>query len=70
MFATRLVTALCQLINQYSQGCTVMNLLSQSKPKDNLVARQRLKTWVYNRLQLDPDVSIPVKSPPAEPEAS
>ena len=37
-----------------------MNLFSQSKPKCNTAALQQLKTWVYDRLKLDPDVSISV----------
>ncbi|MEO1522240.1 MAG: hypothetical protein AAFU78_15880 [Cyanobacteria bacterium J06633_2] len=37
-----------------------MNLFSQSKPKYNPVALQQIKTWVYDLLKLDPDVSISV----------
>ena len=37
-----------------------MNLFSQSKPKYNPAALQQLKTWVYELLKLDPDVSISV----------
>ena len=37
-----------------------MNLFSQSKPKSNPAALQQLKTWVYDLLKLDPDVSISV----------
>ncbi|MGK7908519.1 MAG: hypothetical protein AB4040_15030 [Synechococcus sp.] len=37
-----------------------MNLFSQSKPKSNPATLQQLKTWVYDRLKLDPEVSISV----------
>ncbi|MEL6401262.1 MAG: hypothetical protein AAFR26_19645 [Cyanobacteria bacterium J06626_4] len=37
-----------------------MNLFSQSRPKSNPAALQQLKTWIYDLLQLDPEVSISV----------
>ena len=37
-----------------------MNLFSQSRPKSNPVALQQLKTWIYDLLNLDPEVSISV----------
>ena len=37
-----------------------MNLFSQSKPKSDPAALQQLKTWVYDCLKLDPEVSISV----------
>ena len=37
-----------------------MNLFSQSNPKCNQAALQQLKTWIYDLLKLDPEVSISV----------
>ena len=37
-----------------------MNLFSQSRPQSNPAALQQLKTWVYDLLKLDPEVSISV----------
>ena len=37
-----------------------MNLFSQSRPKRNPANLQQLKTWVYDLLKLDPEVSISV----------
>lgn len=37
-----------------------MNLFSQSKPTSNPAALQQLKTWVYDCLKLDSEVSISV----------
>ncbi|NJL47927.1 MAG: hypothetical protein HC929_11130 [Leptolyngbyaceae cyanobacterium SM2_5_2] len=37
-----------------------MNLFSQSRPKSNPAALQQLKTWIYDFLKLDPEVSISV----------
>ncbi|MEM6593110.1 MAG: hypothetical protein AAF892_16170 [Cyanobacteria bacterium P01_D01_bin.71] len=37
-----------------------MDLFSQSRPKHNPVALQQLKTWIYDLLKLDPEVSISV----------
>ena len=37
-----------------------MNLFSQSRPKPNLDALQQIKSWVYELLTLDPDISISV----------
>ena len=37
-----------------------MNLFSQSRPKPNLAALQQIKTWVYDLLKLDPDISVSV----------
>ncbi|MBE7382274.1 MAG: hypothetical protein F6J95_012800 [Leptolyngbya sp. SIO1E4] len=37
-----------------------MNLFSQSKPQHNPAALQQLKSWIYDLLKLDPEVSISV----------
>jgi hypothetical protein len=37
-----------------------MDLFSQSRPKPNPAALQQLKTWIYDLLKLDPEVSISV----------
>ncbi|MGD1937073.1 MAG: hypothetical protein ACFCA4_05910 [Cyanophyceae cyanobacterium] len=37
-----------------------MDLFSQSKPRSNPEALQQLKTWVYDCLKLDPEVSLSV----------
>ena len=37
-----------------------MNLFSQSRPKSNPATLQQLKTWIYDLLKLDPEVSISV----------
>ena len=37
-----------------------MNLFSHSKPQRNPAALQQLKTWIYDLLKLDPDVSISI----------
>ncbi|MDB9524798.1 hypothetical protein PN498_02260 [Oscillatoria sp. CS-180] len=37
-----------------------MNLFSQSRPKSNPAALQQLKSWIYDLLKLDPEISISV----------
>ena len=37
-----------------------MNLFSQSQPKSNPAALQQLKTWIYDLLELNPEVPISV----------